>query len=199
MATALKGVTLREYEAHEQHSDIKSEYFRGQIFAMAGASPRHCLIAANLLGEARQLLKGKPCVPYSGDLRVKVEATGLYTYPDATIVCGELELDTEVSNTVVNPKVIVEVLSESTERYDRGQKSAAYRQIPSLKELVLISQSESRVELYQRQAAGGWLLTEASQPEQTLELQSVGISISLSEIYRNVQFDPPVDFPASNS
>ncbi len=136
------------------------------------------------------MLKGKPCIAYTGDLRIKVDSAGLYTYPDASIVCGELQLDSEIPNTALNPTVLIEVLSESTERYDRGQKSAFYRTIPSLQVLVLISQDRPLVECFTRHTSGGWLLTDARQLDASLVLDSIGISIPLSELYRNVQFDP---------
>jgi len=148
MSTVLKQVTPAEYLARERAASVKSEYFKGEMIATAGGSPNHSLIAANFIGETRQSLKDRPCAVFSSDLRIKVEATGLYTYPDATIVCGDLEFDDEVGDTVVNPTVIVEVLSESTEKYDRGRKANHYRQIASLKELILISQDQHGVEIY---------------------------------------------------
>jgi Uma2 family endonuclease len=156
---------------------------------MIGGTPRHSLIATNFSGEARQRLVDKPCVPYNGDLRIKVESAGLYTYPDASIICGELQLDPETPNSVTNPVVLVEVLSESTEGYDRGEKSAFYRSIASLRALVLISQNRPLVECYTRQASGGWLLTEVRSLSDSLVLEPIGIAIPLAEIYRNVKFD----------
>lgn len=189
MSAVLKGLTLSQYLEYESRTGEKHEYYRGEVFAMVGGTPRHALIAANFLRESSGALKGRPCVAYSGDLRIKVDASGLYTYPDASIVCGELQLDDEVPNTVTNPTVLVEVLSESTERYDRGQKSAFYRSISSLQALVLISQETLLVECFTRHSSGGWLLTEARSLGESLELEPIGISIPLSELYRNVQFD----------
>jgi Uma2 family endonuclease len=189
MSAVLRGNTIAQYLDHESRTGEKHEYYRGEIFAMVGGTPRHALIAANVLGEARQRLGNKPCVAYSGDLRIKVESVGLYTYPDASIVCGDLQLDDEVANTVLNPTVLIEVLSDSTERYDRGRKSAWYRTIPSLQALVLISQDRPLVECFSRHASGGWLLTDSRQLDATLVLEPIGISIPLSELYRNVQFD----------
>lgn len=191
MSTApRKRITLGEYEQLDRDPANKYEYFCGEVFAMVGGSPRHSLIAANVIGEARERLRGRSCVPYTGDLRIKVDESGLYTYPDASIICGELQLDRDVRNTALNPAVIVEVLSDSTERWDRGRKAQHYRRIPSLRELVLIAQSEPLVQCYHR-AARGWLLVEAASLEQSLELPSLGIAIPLAEIYRNVEFDPP--------
>lgn len=190
MSAVLKGVNLAQYLEHESRTGEKHEYYRGELFAMVGGTPRHALIAANFLGEATQLLKGNPCIAYTGDLRIKVESADLYTYPDASIVCGELKMDSDLPNTVLNPTVLVEVLSDSTERYDRGQKSAFYRTIPSLQALVLISQDRPLVECFTRHLSGGWLLTDARQLDASLVLEPIGISIPLSELYRNVQFDP---------
>jgi len=189
MSAVLKGFTLGQYLEHELKTGEKHEYYRGEIFAMVGGTPRHSLIATNFLRESSESLKDKPCVAYNGDLRIMVDPAGLYTYPDASIICGELEIDPDTPNTVKNPSVLVEVLSESTEAYDRGDKSAFYRSIPSLKVLVLIAQSHSHVECFTRQATGGWLLTEFRSLSDSLILEPVGISIPLAEIYRNVKFD----------
>ena len=189
MSTALKRISPSEYLACERKAEFKSEFFQGEVFAMAGGSPTHSLIAANFAGETRQALKDKPCVVYNSDLRVKVQATGLYTYPDASIVCGDLEFDDDQRDTVVNPIVIVEVLSDSTEKYDRGRKSNHYRQIPSLREIVLIAQDQIHVERFVRQPGGGWLLLEEKNPSGTFELSSLGIMIAMSELYRNVKLE----------
>ena len=189
MSTARKRISPAEYLARERKAEFKSEFYRGEVFAMAGGSPTRSLIAANFAGETRQFLKDKPCVVYNSDLRVKVQATGLYTYPDVSIVCGDLEYDDDQKDTVVNPTVIVEVLSDSTENYDRGRKSHHYRQIPSLQEIVLIAQDQIHVERFVRQSEGGWLLLEEKDPSGTFELSSLGISIAMSELYRNVTFE----------
>ena len=188
MSAVLRSITLAEYETRELDADTKSEYYRGEMFAMAGGSPEHSLVATNFTREAGNQLKGKPCVPYNSDLRVKVEAAGLYTYPDATIVCGPPQMDTAVKGTVLNPSVIVEVLSESTESYDRGKKSSHYRRIESLRELILISPSEPLVEMFTRRDDGNWSFIEYRSITDTLVIDSVGVSIPLSEIYRNITF-----------
>lgn len=189
MSTALKKISVQEYLTRERAASFKSEYFEGEIFAMAGGSPQHSLIAANFIREAGNALKGKPCAVFSSDLRVRVQPTGLYTYPDASIVCGELEFDDERQDTVINPTVIVEVLSDSTEKYDRGRKADHYRQVASLQELVLIAQDYSHVERFTRQTDGSWLFQEERDLSASLQLPSLGISLELAEIYRNVQFD----------
>lgn len=189
MSAVLKTITAQEYLVRERQADFKSEFLRGEVFAMAGGSPMHSLIAANFVGEARQSLKGKPCKVFNSDLRVKVNPSGLYTYPDALIVCGELEFDDEQKDTVTNPNVLVEVLSDSTEKYDRGTKSSLYRQIASLRELILISQNEPQVERFIRQDSGGWLLLEQRELSGSVELESVAVSLAMSELYRGVTFE----------
>lgn len=189
MSTALKRLSIAEYLERERHAEFKSEYFDGEVFAKAGGSLNHSLIAANLIREIGLALKDRQCIVATSDLRVKVDATGLYTYPDATIVCGDLEFDDEKRDTVLNPTVLVEVLSESTEKYDRGRKSQHYRRIPSLKALVLVSQEDFHVEWHTRES-DSWLLNERTGLDQELDIQSLGIRISLAEIYRNVVITP---------
>lgn len=198
MSTALKRMTVAEYLHRERQAEFKSEFFDGETFAMAGGSPTHSLIAANVSGEARQLLKAGGCQVFNSDLRILVDATGLYTYPDATIVCGELEFDDEKRDTLVNPTVLIEVLSESTEKYDRGRKSQHYRQIPSLKALVLISQEDFHVEWHTRLDDNSWLLQERKGLDEHLELNCIGIRIPLAEIYRGVVLQPVPNEPSPN-
>jgi Uma2 family endonuclease len=193
VSTALKRITPQEYLIRERQASIKSEFYQGEIFAMGGGSANHSLIAANFVGEARNSLKGRPCAVFNSDLRVQVQSTGLYTYPDATIVCGELLFDDDHRDTLLNPTVIVEVLSDSTEKYDRGKKSNHYRQIASLKELILIAQDRSHVERFTRQANGDWLFHEQKELTADFELKSLGISIAISELYRGVKFEPIED------
>src|SRR5262245_46847116 len=129
-------VTPEQYLVLERKADFKSEYLNGYIIAMAGASREHNLIAGNLHGELRSQLKGRPCETYVSDMRVFIDRTGLYTYPDIVAVCGEARFQDDGVDTLLNPTVIVEVLSDSTERYDRGRKFGHYRQLPSLREYV---------------------------------------------------------------
>ena len=189
MSAVTKFVSAEQYLTQERQAKFKSEYYRGEVFAMSGGSPTHSLIAANFVGACWASLKGKPCKVFNSDLRVKVEPSGLYTYPDASIVCGELQFCDAQKDTITNPTVLVEVLSESTEKYDRGAKSGYYRQIESLKELVLISQSEAIVERFTRQSGGGWLLIESRGVSEHVRLESVGFSIAMAELYRGVTFE----------
>src|SRR5215213_3669301 len=153
-------LTPEEYLAIERRSETKSEYFNGEMFAMVGASRKHNLIAGNIFGELRQGLKGKPCEAYTNDMRVRIPATGLYTYPDVVVVCGEPEFEDEHIDTLINPTLVVEVLSDSTESYDRGKKAGFYRSVESIGEYLLVSQDEYRVEQYVKQTDDKWLLTD---------------------------------------
>jgi len=191
MSTALKRITAVEYLARERKAEFKSEFFDGEIFAMGGGSPTHSLIATNFAREAGNLLNDTPCVVYNSDLRIKNQTTGLYTYPDASIVCGDLKFDDEIKDTVTNPSVIVEVLSDSTEKYDRGRKASHYRQIPSVREIILISQHEAHVERFVRQPEGGWLLLEECDIAGSFELSSLNVTIKMSDLYRHVKFEAP--------
>ncbi len=190
MSTALKRITPQEYLIRERQASTKSEFYRGEVVEMVRGTANHSLIAANFMGEAGNVLKGRPCTVFNSDLRVQVQSTGLYTYPDATIVCGELEFDDDHRDTLLNPTVIVEVLSDSTEKYDRGKKSNHYRQITSLKELILIAQDRPHAERFTRQPNGDWLFHEQKEMTADFELKSLGISVAISELYRGVKFDP---------
>lgn len=195
MATAAKPrITVKEYLALERNSpDTKHEYFGGEIFAMAGASADHNLIVGNIIGELRNRLKGKPCRCYPSDLRVKIPATGLYTYPDAVVVCGTPEFEDAELDTLLNPTVVFEVLSPATEAYDRGKKSQNYRSLESLREYVLVWQDQIRAEHYVRRGDGQWLLTETGRREAVLNLESIGCTLPLAEVYDRVDLSqaPP--------
>lgn len=176
-----------EYLALQRAAEHKSEYADGYILAMVGATRRHNLIAGNVFGELRAALRGRPCETYVNDMRVKVEASGRYFYPDVTALCEEPRFEDDHGDTLLNPAVVVEVLSGSTEAYDRGEKFAHYRRLGSLQEYVLVAQDKVRVEHYARREEG-WLLTELSDPEDTLELESLGCGVGLREIYERVSF-----------
>jgi Uma2 family endonuclease len=179
-------ITSAEYLARERQSETKSEYFDGEIFAMAGASPEHVLIVTNVAGELRAQLRPRDCRVYSTDLRVKVSATGLYTYPDVIVVCGEPRFDDEQRDTLTNPMVIVEVLSPSTQDYDRGAKFEQYRTIPSFTEYVLIAQDKFHVEHCMRQPDGRWMLAETNRVEDRIQLESIGAALALQDVYEKV-------------
>ncbi|MDQ7784954.1 MAG: Uma2 family endonuclease [Desulfomonilaceae bacterium] len=181
-----------QYLALERQAEYKSEFVNGMIIAMAGASRSHSLIVVNLSREVSRQLLGRPCETYSSDMRVKVSNTGLYTYPDLVAVCGEVRFDDEHADTLLNPTVIVEVLSPSTEAYDRGEKFAHYRRLESLQEYVLVSQDKVRIESYVRQGAQ-WLLSEVSGLDGTVRLESIGCDLVLRDVYDKVRFGESVE------
>jgi Uma2 family endonuclease len=183
-------LTVADYLRLEREAEFRSEYFDGEMFAMAGGTRAHSLIACNLLGELRNALKSTKCVAYNSDLRIKVEATGLLTYPDVSIACGEQRFLDETEDTLLNPIVLIEVLSDSTEAYDRGKKFEHYRQIPSCREYLLVSQKEARIEQFVRQPNGDWTLKEAAGLSGEIELNSLGIALRLAEVFAKVQFTP---------
>ncbi len=180
-------LTPEEYLAIERQAEYKSEYFHGEMFAMAGASERHVLIVTNVVAELRGQLKGRPCNVYSTDLRVRISPTGLYTYPDIVVVCGQAQFADDQKDTLLNPTLIVEVLSESTKDYDRGEKFEQYRSLPSLSEYVLIAQDRYHVEHFFRQPDNRWLLAETNRPEDSLQLSSISCALALTEIYDKVE------------
>ncbi len=181
-----KRYTAEEYLALERQAECKSEYYAGDIFAMAGANRWHNLIVTNVVREMSLQLKGRPCTTYPSDMRVKISPTGLYTYPDITVVCSEAQFEDTQQDTLLNPTLIVEVLSESTEAYDRGGKFAHYRKLTSLMEYVLIAQTKPHVEHYVRQPDNRWLLAEADSLHQTLHLPSIDCHLVLAEVYDKV-------------
>jgi len=189
MSAAAKSLlTPQEYLARERLAETKSEYYDGEVFAMAGGSEEHSLIATNVLIEMGLQLRERPCKVYNSDMRVLVARDGPYTYPDAIVVCGEaLFADAEV-DTLLNPTVIVKVLSPTTESWDRGGKFEQYQQMPSLQEYVLIAQDRPRVERFARQAEGEWLLTVATGLDSALSLPSIECDLTLRDVYRKVTF-----------
>jgi Uma2 family endonuclease len=190
LTKAAPRVTEAEYLAIERTASYKSEFFGGEMFAMAGGSAMHSLIASNLIGEFQAKLKGRPCKPFTSDLRVKIEATGLLTYPDVSVVCGPLHYLEGTNDTILNPVLLVEVLSDSTEAYDRGEKFQHYRQIPSLKEYLLASQRLPRLEHFVRSANDEWTLRTIEAIGATLTLPALEITISLNEVFADVKFLP---------
>lgn len=188
MAIARSAVPLispAEYLALERSALDRSEFIDGAIVAMAGASRAHSLIAANLIGELRAALRQHPCEVHGSDLRVSVPGGALYTYPDVTVICGEPTFEDAAADTLTNPTVIVEVLSPSTEAYDRGEKFARYRRLASLRTYVLVSQDRLRVEWYER-GDSGWLLNEAAGADGVVELAAIRCKVNLAEVYARV-------------
>lgn len=205
-AVPKRKLTVAEYLAIEKAAAYKSEFFNGEMFplhrdapvGMAGASRPHNRVNENLSGELHARLKGGPCQSFSRDQRVLVDRTGLYTYPDLIIVCGRVETAEGDEDTITNPRVVVEVLSPSTERYDRTTKFRHYQQLPSVQEYVLVSQSEPLCERFTRQADGSWALVSFVGLEAVLALTSVPAQVPLADVYAGVEFpsEPPPPSPA---
>ena len=190
VAATKRRLTEAQFLEQERRAEFKSEFFEGEVFGMAGGTRNHALIGTNLIAALHSALEQGPCLTYNADLRVKIDATGLLTYPDVSVVCGpEHYLDTE-KDTLLNPTLLAEVISESTEAYDRGTKFFHYRLIPSLRHILFVSQREARIEAYTR-VEGQWVLSETAGPEAWLNLPGLGIRLPLSKVFANVDFTPP--------
>jgi len=183
--------TPEQYLDRERAAEYKSEYLDGQIYAMAGATRRHNLIGMNLALSLGTQLRNRPCEAYSGDMRVQADQSRQYFYPDVVVVCGEPEFRDGREDTLLNPTVIVEVLSRSTEAFDRGEKFSRCRQMGSLVEYLLVSQDERRIEQFTRQDDGTWRLTETRETG-TAALESIGCTLSLEDVYNKVTLEPRV-------
>ncbi len=177
--------TFREYVQLEEMSAVKHEFLDGQAWAMAGGTPDHAAVAANVTALLSNQLRDRPCRVFSSDLRVRVVATGLGTYPDVTVICARMELDPDdpKRHTVVNPKLIVEVLSASTEEYDRGEKLAHYRQIASLDEVVLVAHDSHRIDVWRRDG-DLWQQT-SHRGDEVATLRSIACQLPIRDVYRN--------------
>ena len=175
--------TPEEYLQMEEFSTQKHEYYNGEIFAMAGAKWAHNAIVSNMTGHLFPLLKGKSCRPVGGDLRVLVEKNSLFTYPDITIVCGQPQFLNQDEMNLLNPSILIEVLSPSTREYDRGDKFKLYRDLPSLKEYILVDSQSISIEAFRVNEQGFWILQRYEKPEEQLTLKSVEIALPLAEIY----------------
>jgi Uma2 family endonuclease len=182
-----KRLTPDEYLAIERQAQTKSEYLNGETFAMSGASPRHALITGNIVQALGGRLRDRPCFVFPSDLRLHVSASGLFTYPDVVVACGELKYRDDRRDTLLNPLVLLEVLSESTEAYDRGRKFEHYRALPSLAEYLLVAQDKPHVEQFVKQPDGRWLLGELNRLEDVVILPSLGCPLPLAEIYAKVE------------
>jgi len=179
-------LTPQQYLAWERQQETRHEFFDGEIFAMTGASREHNLVCLNTAASLHNQLRGKPCEVYNNDMRVKVSETGMYTYPDIVAACTEPQFEDAEVDTLLNPVLIIEVLSDSTEQYDRGAKFRHYRTLESLQDYLLVAQAECRVEHYVRAAAGGWLLTEYGGRDNTIDLAAVGCRLLLRDMYERV-------------
>jgi Uma2 family endonuclease len=182
-------MTPEEYLLIERQSEGKNEYYAGEVFAMTGASREHNLIVTNVITILNTQLRERRCEVYPSDMRVKVPKTSLYTYPDVVVVCGEPEFDDEYADTLLDPTVIIEVLSPSTEAYDRGKKFEHYRQLESLREYLLIAQDEYRIEHYLRQPDHRWLFDDAHLAGDVVQIPSIECQLVLADVYSKVTFE----------
>lgn len=192
--------TVEEYLANERAAEERHEYLDGLVYAMAGESQEHGIISQNLSGQLYLQLRGKPCQTFIKDTKVRCGADpqifrstkGLFAYPDLVIVCGERHYHDQYRDVLLNPTVIIEILSETTKDYDRGEKFERYRTwLPSLAEYVVVHQTQPRIEHHQRQATGQWLLTTIDGLESVLHLPTLACSLTLQDIYENLEFPPP--------
>jgi Uma2 family endonuclease len=187
-AVPKKKLTEAEYLAIERDAEFKSEFYNGEMFAMAGASRQHNELKENLSIEIGSRLKGGPCRTYSADQRVKVERTGLYTYPDLLIVCGPPEFELmEGIATLLNPQVVIEVMSPASSANDRGRKFHQFRKLPSLREYVLFAENQPYVERFVRRSDETWLMTIFDDPAGAFSLVTVPVTIPLADVYRGVE------------
>lgn len=189
MAQVKQKRSIEEYLAFERASDTKHEYFQGDVFAMAGGTARHSIITTNISASLHSQVRQRICTVYSSDMRVKVQQHTLYTYPDVSVVCGESQYEDEREDTLLNPTVIIEVLSPSTENYDRGKKSQFYRTIPSLQEYILVAQDDIHIEHFVRHSDHQWLFSETTLRDREILLASIDCSVALEDVYARISFD----------
>jgi Uma2 family endonuclease len=180
-------LTIEEYLQWEKESQQKHEYYQGEIFAMAGAGLRHNILQVNLISAIATALKGKGCRPFGSDMRMCIPENTLYTYPDVSIYCGELNLSEFEENAILNPTIIIEVLSPSTKQYDRGEKFKLYRDIPTLKEYILVDSESINIESFRINSNGFWELHEYKSVNDQLLLPTIELSRSLQDIYEGTK------------
>jgi Uma2 family endonuclease len=188
-------LTPEQYLELDRASEFRNEYYNGRMYAMSGGSYSHAVVIARLSRALGNALDGRPCGVTSSDVRVCVGADGLYTYPDIVVVCGDPKFADGRSDTLLNPTLVIEVLSPSTEAYDRGFKFAQYRRVESLEEYALVLQIEPRVEVFRRQEGGHWLLSEFVGLEAVAHFNSVDASVPLARIYNRIVFDAAEQAP----
>jgi Uma2 family endonuclease len=180
--------TVSQYLALERDTGIRHQYLDGEVFAMAGAEPAHNDIFTNTITRIVTQLKGRPCKVHGPDMRIKTKS-GLYTYPDISIVCGERLFNSDKPRTLLNPTVLIEILSPSTEAFDRGDKFHHYRTIQSLREYVLIASLRERIECFSRQAEDSWRMNVVDQPDGVLTLESIGCLLAIQDVYAEVEME----------
>jgi Uma2 family endonuclease len=189
-AQAKKLLSPEEYLALERKSPIKHEYHRGEMYAMSGASREHNLITMNVAASIHGQLAGKTCEAYMGDMRVRIPSAGIYVYPDLVVTCEQPRFEDAEVDTLLNPQVVIEVTSESTESYDRSKKFGYYRQIESLREYILISQNYAHIDKFYPGEDGVWRLTDASGLDAVMELPTIGCRLKLADAYAKIKFPP---------
>lgn len=185
LAAETKRMSYAEYLALERETNVRHEWLRGEVWAMAGGSPEHSVIAGNVIHELRLALRERPCTVHTSDLKVRIDETDRGTYPDVTVVCGKRELSQTDPNAVTNPVVIVEVLSDTTEASDRGEKFAHYRRLSSLRAYVLVSQHDRRVEVFHRDAAESSWTFEEHGAGQRVVLRALDVELDVDALYRD--------------
>lgn len=186
-------MTIEEYLAFEETSAVRHEYFAGQIYALAGGNASHSIICSNINALLHNQLRQRPCVVYTSDMKIKIERTKLYTYPDVSVVCGPARFEDRTQRVLLNPVIIVEVLSESTEKYDRGKKFQHYRAIETLQEYILVAHDAKQVDHYIRQPDNLWLLSPVNEEDQVFILPSISCILRIDDIYEKVPFDAEID------
>lgn len=179
-------LTPEAYLEIERQAEFKSEYYKGEMFAMSGATRFHVRLSSNLVHEIRKVLDGERCFVFSNDLRIHIPSNGLYTYPDVGVVCDEDIYQDEHFDTLLNPVLLIEILSKSTESYDRGRKFEFYREIESLQEYVLVAQDRKSIEVFYRNEQGSWSLREPKDDS----IVMIGHTFALDEIYKGVELEP---------
>lgn len=179
-------LTQEDYLAIERKAEFKSEYYKGEMFAMAGATRAHVVICDNLTTIFHIRMRGRPCQSFSSEMRVKAEEAGLYTYPDISVACEDINFEDEELDILTNPVVLIEILSKSTEGYDRGKKFELYRKLKSLREYVMIAQDRPHVEVFKRNDGDQWTLSETDDLTGSIELKSIECTLSLADIYEKV-------------
>lgn len=194
-----KPMTEAAYLAFDRESEVKHEFIDGRVYAMSGASEAHNLIAGSTYVSLYSQLRGRPCKIYPSDMKVRTPSTRSYTYPDVSVVCGDAQFDGDSRDILLNPTVLIEVLSPNTERFDRGRKFQRYRELESLQEYVLIAQDSPHVERFARQDNGLWQLSEARGQHASLPLTSIACVLRLAEVYERIDFGSGDTAPPSES
>ncbi|SRR6266540_2358788 len=184
IGAAHRKYTIAEYLRLEEYSNVRHEYLDGQIYAMAGGTPEHGTYAANIIAILAGALHDRPCRVQTSDVRIRVQARGLDTYPDVSVVCGRAERDHDDPDAIINPLFLVEVTSPSTEEYDRGEKLDHYKQIPSLAEVLFVAQDERRIDVVRRRSDGSWV-SETARAGGALRLDSLACDLVVDHVYRD--------------